>query len=685
MQLARLLFLCVGPAIGLHADVRLPPIISDHMVLARAHSVPLWGKADPGEKVSVELAGKTWQTAAGADGRWFLRVDLAGIGAGPFRMVAKGRNEVVVEDVLVGRVWVASGQSNMEFPLRGTLGADDEIAHSTNPLLRVFRVAKIGRREPVEDCDGHWVVVGPESAGALTAVGYYFAKRLQRELHLPVGIIDASWSGTYSELWMSEDAIRGVDTLRAGDGERRRLLAEYAVQKQKFVADYAAWLQTRGREDRPCPDPARFAGESISPEEWNVINLPGNLFGQPFTGAAWIRKEIDIPEAALKTGRDFKVLLGDIEGFEQAYWNGIKVSETSYKTYPGAGYPRYFPIPPQLLRIGKNTIAVRIYAPAASPKVTIDPDRFKGGAVSLAGKWLVKAEYGLPPLPSSAAETVPKPPKQPPAGAAGSIFNGVISPITSYAVDGVVWYQGESDAGRAYEYRTALRALIADWRAKWKQPHLPFYICQLHSYGPKQSTPGESEYAEVRESQAAVLSLPETGMVVLLDLGESNDEHPRNKKEAGDRLAALVLVKRFGKSLDYSGPEYESMKIEDGAIRLKFRHTEGGLVARPLPPVYDVSTLIGKTAPLVRNSPGSALEGFSICGEDRHWVWADARIAGDSVLVWSSHVPQPIAVRYGWADNPTVNLANGSGLPAAPFRTDDFPARTANNHYGPTP
>jgi sialate O-acetylesterase len=261
----------------------------------------------------------------------------------------------------------------------------------------------------------------------------------------------------------------------------------------------------------------------------------------------------------------------------------------------------------------------------------------------------------------------------------------VISPLTSYGVDGVVWYQGESDAARAYEYRTALQALISDWRRKWKQPHLPFYICQLHSYGPKKSSPGESEYAEVRESQAAALSLPETGMVVLFDLGESNDEHPRNKKEVGDRLAALVLVKQFGKHLVYTGPEYESMNVEGGRVRLRFRHTEGGLVARPLPPVYDISTLVGKTAPLVRNSPESAVEGFSICGEDRHWVWADAKIDGNSVLIWSSRVPHPIAVRYGWADNPTVNLANGSGLPAAPFRTDDFPSYTANKHYGLTP
>jgi sialate O-acetylesterase len=677
--------ICMISQVGLQADIHLPPILSDHMVLVRSNSAAVWGKADPRESVTVEFNGKAWSTTAGPDGRWRVQLDLSNSTAGPFQLFVKGRNQVVVSDVLVGRVWVASGQSNMELPLQATLGAEQEIARSSDPLLRVFKVAKIGRRQPVEDCDGHWVIAGPETSGAFSAVAYYFAKRLKHDLHLPVGIIDASWSGTYSELWMSEDAIRGVEVLRQGDDLRRKIFAEYAVAKQRFTTDFGAWLAANGREDRLCPDPASFSAEDNSAEGWSAMNLPGELFDRPFTGAAWIRKKLDITEAAINTGRDFKVLLGDIEGFEQVFWNGAKVSETSYKTYPGLGYPRYFPIPAKLLHAGENTIAVRIFAPAVSPRVTIASDRFKAGAVSLVGKWLVKIEYQFSRLPAAATETLAKPPKQPPMGTSSSIFNGVVNPITSYGVDGVVWYQGEGDAQRGYEYRIALRAMITDWRSKWKQSHLPFYICQLHSYGPKKSAPGESEYAEVRESQAAVLDLPETGMTVLFDIGESNDEHPRNKKEAGDRLAAVILAKQYGENIPYSGPEFESAKIEDGRILVRFHHAEVGLAARPLPAVYDVSTLIGETAPLDRTSPASALQGFSICGEDRHWVWADARIDGDSVVVWSSQVPHPVAVRYGWADNPTVNLVNGSGLPAGPFRTDIFPAYTANNHYGPTP
>jgi sialate O-acetylesterase len=655
------------------------------MVLARSNAAPLWGKADPGESVTVQLGTKTWRTAAGADGRWRVHLNLSDLNSGPFQLVVKGRNKLVVSDVLIGNVWIASGQSNMELPLKATLGADEEIARSADPLLRVFKVAKVLRRQPAEECDGHWTIASPETSGAFSAVAYYFAKRVKRAMGQPIGIIDASWSGTYSELWMSEDAIRSVDVFRAGDELRRKVLAKYNVQKNQFVTEFAAWLTANGREDRLCPSPARFAGEGIAADGWGAVDLPGRVFDRPFTGVVWIRKKLDIPEQAINTGRDFKVLLGDITGFEQVYWNGSKVSETTYKTYPGLGYPRYFRIPAKLLHAGENTISVRIFAPAAAPQLTIDPERFKAAAVSLAGKWLVKIEYELSTPSAVEMESVPKAPKQPPMGVSSSIFNGVINPITSYGVDGVVWYQGESDAPRGYEYRIALRTIITDWRSKWKQAHLPFYICQLHSYGPKKASPGESEYAEVRESQATVLDLPETGMTVLVDLGESNDEHPRNKKEAGERLAALVLAKRYDKHIPYSGPRYESMNIENGRIRVRFRYADGGLIARPLPSVYDVSTLINKTAPLIPTSPGSPLQGFSICGKDHHWVWAEASIDGDCVLVWSSRVSDPIAVRYGWADNPTVNLFNRDGFPAAPFRTDNFPVSTLNSHYGPTP
>jgi sialate O-acetylesterase len=258
----------------------------------------------------------------------------------------------------------------------------------------------------------------------------------------------------------------------------------------------------------------------------------------------------------------------------------------------------------------------------------------------------------------------------------------MINPLAPYEVAGVLWYQGENNAGRGYEYRAVFPLLIADWRAKWHKD-LPFYFCQLPNFRAKKTVPAESDWAELRESQSAALRLPNTEQAVLIDLGEAGDIHPRNKQDVADRLARIAEAKQYGRSIPYSGPVYEAMEADgSGKVRLKFRHVEGGLAAKPLPARYDVKTIVAETAPLLRNSPNSELEGFAICGEDRHWQWAEAKIDGETVLVWSGKVPHPIAVRYGWADNPTCNLSNKAGLPAAPFRTDDFSTMTADRHYG---
>jgi len=370
-------------------------------------------------------------------------------------------------------------------------------------------------------------------------------------------------------------------------------------------------------------------------------------------------------------------------GFERVYWNGELVSETPYQKYPGEGYNRYFPIPQGQVRIGRNTIALRIFAPVYPATLSVNPDTFKAGPISLLGPWLAKAEYALPTLSPDVIAQAPKPPARPPGMLAGAIFNGTISPIISYTLDGVIWYQGESNTGRAFEYRVAFPLLINDWRQKWGRADLPFYFCQLPAFGPKQSKPVSSEWAELRESQTIAAKLPHTGQAVLIDTGESGDIHPRHKAVVGDRLAAVVLAKEYGKQVNWSGPVYQSMAVEGDKIRVKFDHTDGGLVARTLPEMYDVSTKISVTAPLIRNSPASELEGFVICGDDHRWVWADAKIDGSDVLAWSNQVSHPIAVRYAWADDPTCNLENGAGLPAAPFRSDDFPAITEKNHFGP--
>jgi sialate O-acetylesterase len=296
---------------------------------------------------------------------------------------------------------------------------------------------------------------------------------------------------------------------------------------------------------------------------------------------------------------------------------------------------------------------------------------------------LAKTEYEFPAIPAEKTAVAPQPPANPPGlhSVASFLFNGMVRPIIPYAIRGVIWYQGEANTGRACQYRTSFPLLISDWRKQWNQGDFPFYFCQLPIYRPKVSMPGESGWAELREAQSMALKLPNTGQAVTIDVGETGNLHPRNKKDVGERLALIALARDYGKAIPFSGPVYDSIKVESGKAILSFQHTDGGLTAKPLPQTDAVNSLTNETAPLVRNSPNSQLEGFAICGEDRKWVWADAKIDGNNVIVWSDKVPSPAAVRYAWADNPTCNLTNGPGLPASPFRTDDFPPVTLKGKY----
>jgi len=664
---------------GAQADVKLPAIISNRMVLEKAERVPIWGKADPGEDVEVSLAGQTVKTQAGADGKWSVALDLKAVGPGPFEMTVQGKNKLTLADVAVGEVWVASGQSNMEWVVKNTIGAEAETAGSTNPLLRHFLVKKAAVPANADDTEGAWVSASPETTGGFTAVGYYFGKKLQSELKSPVGIINTSWGGTPSEAWTSAEALETVPELKAASERLWAEAASYPAAKEEYLKKMKAWLKETAREDKPVSDVAAFAGADISTDGWTKVKIPGLVEapGLPKTGAVWLRKEITMPAAA-----DLALNL-PIDGFDSIYWNGGLLAQTTYQSPGGPnGVRRGGPlnIPAAKVLTGKNVLAIRLYAPAGPAKISGEP---KAGPMSLSGEWLAKAEHEFPALDQKAAAAAPQAPKAPmaPQNTSAFLFNGMISPILPYAISGAIWYQGESNAGRAVQYRTAFPLMIADWRKQWGQGEFPFYFCQLANFMPKTQEPGDSAWAELREAQSLTLNAPKTGQAVLIDIGEAGDIHPRNKKDVGERLARIALAKDYGQSVPCSGPVYESMKVENGKARLTFSSATGGLVAAPLAANYVVKSLTNETAPLVRNSPSSQLEGFAICGEDKVWVWADATIDGDDVIVWSDRVPSPVAVRYAWSNNPTCNLANGAGLPASPFRTDSFPATTEGKSY----
>jgi len=658
------------------AEVKLPALISDHMVLQRRAGAPVWGTAKPGEKVTVTLDGQSASVETGADGKWRVELNLADSPPGPFELVVKGTNELRVKDVAVGEVWVAAGQSNMQFTMSGEMSAREEIPTSENALLRHFKVDNVASETPLEDCGGAWETASPTTTGSFTAVGYYFGKAIQKELATPVGLINATWGGTSAEGWTRRGALEADPVSARVVREALHRNNSYAEERAKFAAGFGDWLRRNGRQDRRPAEVSAWTGVTIPPEGWVSVKVPGvvSVEGLPQSGALWMRKEIDLGDSDTK--KDLNLNLGLIEGFEAVYWNGEFVGETTYETYPGTPYKREYKVPAAFLKPGPNILAVRIFCPAAPAKVS--NFAMLAGRASLKGEWLVKGEYEFPPIDAKAAGPVPRAPRPPlpPQAFPGNLFAGMVNPLLPYAIRGVIWYQGEANASRAWRYRTVFPILISDWRAQWKEPELPFYFCQLPGYMAKEAVPGESRWAELREAQSLALRLPCTGQAVLIDLGEADDIHPLRKREAGSRLAAIALAKTYGRAIPFSGPVYQSMEVRAGKAHLTFAHTDGGLVAAPLPPEAVLSHRAGTKAPMERRSPGSELEGFAICGADRQWVWAEAAIAGNEVAVWSDKVPEPVAVRYAWADNPTCNLWNGAGFPASPFRTDNFPALT---------
>jgi sialate O-acetylesterase len=664
------LILAVMPAT---ADIRLPSIISDHMVLLKAEKVPVWGWADAGETVSVTLNGQERKTVADAGGKWRVDLNLADSPQGPFEMVVQGKNTITIADVLVGEVWLGSGQSNMEQMMGIQKHAEEETLNADNPMLRQFITIKKVSMNPEADVDGFWLKVAPGQTYTLSALGYYFSNEIHGHTQGPVGIIKASWGGQRIQRFISPDAY---DSSELFSGRREFSRTTVLSRAETFVN----WLDQTDRGDRFDADWTPFiSGPTSDAEGW--VNVPDRGPVEhpdlPTYGAIWFRKEVVLTEPQSQVPQYLFLGMKNIDFFH-VYFNGVQVEVSDMKDYTRvSGLTSRVYLTPELMREGANQLALRVFAPHRPYEFAWPPGL---NGIPITGGWRAKPEYSLPELTGTA-----------PAAPLSllnvdcALFDGMIRPLIPYALRGVLWYQGESNTTTAGDYREQMRLLINGWRSKWGSPDMPFYFCQLANWRDKVADPAlASQWAELREAQLKSLSVPGTGMAVLIDTGESKDIHPQSKDVAGERLAKIAQAKTYGEANAYSGPLYESMKVEGTKIRLSFKYLEGGLVAKEVPAVYDVHRTRGETAPLVRNSPESELEGLAICGADQKWVWADAKIdpstssgqAGDTVLVWSDKVPAPVAVRYGWADNPTCNLFNQAGLPASPFRTDDFKIST---------
>lgn len=649
-----LLFIFVQPAL---ATVSVPSLISDNMVLQAGKKVRIWGWASPQESITVELAKEKASVVADSKGNWQAFVGPLKSG-GPFVLTIKASNTLTIQNVLVGEVWVCSGQSNMEWPLVNTTGATETIAQANFPEIRLFTVPKKTSGTPLDNIEGRWVVATPEQVGQFSAVAYYFGRELNQKLKIPVGLIHTSWGGTPAEAWTSREAL--------ATPELQPILDRYDLsfkdmpeRKKAFEEQLAAWVKENLYTDEGNKgEGLGYADPKTSTADWLQMNLPQffETAGLKIDGATWVRKEVELP--ASWAGKPLVLNLGAIDDYDTTYFNGQKVGGIGMETPNSYTIHRRYQIPAELVKAGRNVIAVRVFDSAGeggfgTGEMLLAPSWADIAPVSLRGSWSYKVESGLTPKDPNwgSRPEAPGPTNQ---NSPTVLYNAMLAPLFPYAVRGAIWYQGESNSSRAYQYRTLFPTMIRNWRTSWADNDFPFYFVQLANWQPIKPEPGESEWAELREAQTLTLREPKTGMAVTIDIGETNDIHPRNKLDVGHRLAVWALANTYNQKLEFSGPLFKSFSVKGNEIRLKFDHAKSGL----------------------KTSDGGPVKGFAIAGEDKRFVWAEARIEGDEIVVSSKDVAKPVAVRYAWADNPVTNLYNKVGLPASPFRTDDWPGVT---------
>ena len=618
--------------------VELPRMFSEGMVLQRGQPIPVWGRATPGAKVVVAFDGKAVSAVADAKGNWCITLPAHAAG-GPFKMrIDDGSAPVDLDDVLFGDVWLASGQSNMEWPLAQTEGADAAIAAANDPLVRHFKIPKSWSSTPQWQLQGGaWVSASPATAGQFSAAAYYFAIELRKATGVPIGIIDSTWGGSRIETWM-DAATLGLDPADSVAAERRaRADDERATAEAK--RRLAQWPAGRA-------DDSNWQATGLDTSTWASIKVPGIWESQGWViidGIAWYRTEFNLSAAEAKAGVTLAV--GRIDDSDTTWVNGVQVGQTTLQY----NLPRTYVVPASALHAGRNEVAVKVTDSGGG-----------GGVHGVASELYVQLADGRRrPLDSEwrfrIAEARLVPADDNKNQFPTLLYNAMIHPLQPYPLRGAIWYQGESNAYAVEEslrYRTLFPAMIQQWRAQWHAPALPFLWVQLASFGSGADTKQESPWSVLRESQTATLSLPATAQVVTIDIGDRDDIHPRNKRDVGQRLALAARHVAYGESLVHSGPMQRGARFADRAARVQFDNGGAALAAR---------------------GGGDDVIGFEVAGADRVFHPARARIEGNIVVVRSDAVMAPIAVRYGWHDDAgNANLANTAGLPASPFRSDTW-------------
>lgn len=652
--------LAISPCLCAQPDALRPAsLFSDHMVLQRGKANPVWGRATAGEQVTVRIGDQTVTTTASADGKWRAELPVLEAGGPHTLRITDGKTTVTCSDVLVGEVWLASGQSNMNWSIAQSADPQKEAAAANVPDIRLYTVPRTPSLVRLEyvDNDPSWQRCTSETVRNFSAVAYHFGRDLHESLGVPVGLIHSSVGGTPAELWTSPEGLRKLSDFAEEVERLERDLSDRPATRRRYVAQLKEWHRELERlDEHTTGGKNRWWSPEHSVDHWQETGVPG-LWADgelaDFDGSVRYRREFTLKE--VDHDSTYVLRLGRIDDGDTTWINGELIDSSQ-----DAGVRRVYHVPAGVLREGLNVIAVRVLDTGGDggfvgPDTELvvqkhsSPGKKPTVVARLAGTW--RFQKGEPLSRESENKHLPPRPRDPlQPYQPGSLFNGMIAPLVPYGIRGIIWYQGESNAARAEQYRKLFPNMISDWRNAWGDEKLPFYFVQISSFMSDGDEPADPDWARLRDAQLEALKLPNTGMAVTIDIGDEKDIHPKNKKDVGLRLARIARAKVYNQPVEFSGPTPGKPRVIGDAIYIPFKNTRGGL-----------------------KHPGDQLKGFAIAGEDRKFRWAEAIIEGNVVVVSHPDVSEPVAVRYNWGNSPPGRLMNAAGLPASPFRTDTWP------------
>ncbi|WP_101260136.1 sialate O-acetylesterase [Labilibaculum filiforme] len=640
-------FLCTE-IISQAQEISISPLFGDGMVLQRDKSIPVFGKTDPNAKISITFRSQTATALADSEGKWQVNLKPEVYG-GPDELIIKTESmQLVFNDVYVGEVWICSGQSNMEMPMLSNWAhvnnAEKEVAEANDSNIHLFVVERNTSFHPLQEMTSTgWKVCTSQAVADFSAVAYFFGRNLSNSLNMPIGLIQTAWGGTVAEAWTSGETLKTLADFKESAIAIEKLPTDKKELEKKYQKDLEALFIETAQLDKGIEGKdTLYSVLDLDDSDWMEMNLPGMIESTKIgsvDGAIWFRKTLEVTKENAQKINSLHIAAPDDS--DETWLNGVKVGESAEWDVP-----RIYSLPKGLVKAGKNTIAVRLtdwrgaggFMGEASHFALTSED---GVRIELANQWKVKVGYDMRDVKTRPVQ--PNEPNQP-----SVLYNAMINPLIPYAFKGVIWYQGESNVGRAEQYKELFPAMISDWRTQWGADEFPFLFVQLATYLKRNEQPVEDSWSELREAQRNTLQLKNTGMAVAVDIGDADNIHPGNKQDVGKRLALWARNKVYAENIPYCGPSYKSMQLKESSLVVEFDHCYQGL----------------------KTSDQREVTGFAIAGKDGVYHWAKAKIDGNNIVLSSDQVIQPVFVRYAWSSNPDCNLINSAELPASPFQAN---------------